>query len=164
MNKNITTSDVDALANLRFVLDAAEMTYVSLPEDSEVHGYNIVFSDDEPIDRGDAILLAGQSLFLFYLNFRADDVLQNLPMVMEFVTRANWGLNTGNFELDIDVGSLRFKTSLDFHGSELQPVLIRNLILNALDAVATYEHHLAQVIAGATDPKQAIVDAESVLP
>ncbi len=35
------------------------------------------------------------------------------PAMMEFITRANNGLNVGNFEMDLDTGDVRFKTSAD---------------------------------------------------
>src|SRR6187431_1586126 len=42
-----------------------------------------------------------------------------------FVARANFGLVNGNFELAIDTGELRYKTSLDTAGSALEPALLR---------------------------------------
>ena len=38
--------------------------------------------------------------------------------VMELVTRANYGLRLGCFELDLDDGEVRFRASLDFEGTE----------------------------------------------
>jgi len=33
--------------------------------------------------------------------------------VNEFLTRANYGLNIGNFEMDFQDGEIRFKTAID---------------------------------------------------
>jgi hypothetical protein len=42
-----------------------------------------------------------------------------LPALAELVTRINFGLVIGNFELDYDGGEIRFKTSLDLEGAAL---------------------------------------------
>src|SRR5262249_2797336 len=48
--------------------------------------------------------------------------------VAEFLTRANYGLPMGNFEMDFTDGEVRFKTSVDVEGSELTDKMIENLI------------------------------------
>ena len=40
---------------------------------------------------------------------------------MEYITRANYGLIIGNFELDLSDGEVRYKTSLDVEGETLTP-------------------------------------------
>jgi hypothetical protein len=47
--------------------------------------------------------------------------------VAEFITRANYGLRIGNFELDFGDGEVRYKTSIDYSGTTLLPCLIRNV-------------------------------------
>lgn len=51
------------------------------------------------------------------------------PAVAEFLTRANFGLNIGNFEFDLNDGQIRYKTSMDVEGSE---DLITNKIMHNL--------------------------------
>ena len=46
---------------------------------------------------------------------------------MEFITRANYGMSIGNFEMDLSDGEIRYKTSLDARG-----VAINDTILNVL--------------------------------
>ena len=48
--------------------------------------------------------------------------------VAEFITRANYGMVIGNFEMDYDDGEIRFKTSMDVEGFELLPPMIRQLV------------------------------------
>ena len=45
--------------------------------------------------------------------------------VAEFVTRANYGMIIGNFELDYNDGEVRYKTSLDVEGTALNSALVR---------------------------------------
>ncbi len=64
----------------------------------------------------------------------------------ELLTWVNFDLVIGNFELDLDGGHVRYKTSIDVEGTELTPTLVRPLVydnvltmdryLPALDAVA----------------------------
>lgn len=48
--------------------------------------------------------------------------------VAEFLTRANYGLMIGNFEMDYRDGEVRYKTSLDVENSEINLALIGNLV------------------------------------
>lgn len=58
--------------------------------------------------------------------------------MMELVTRANYGLIIGNFELDLDDGEVRFKTSIDFVGDRLSGALLAQLVEHNLDAFDSY--------------------------
>ena len=40
-------------------------------------------------------------------------------IVAELLARINYGLNIGNFELDMTDGEIRYKTSIDVEGGEL---------------------------------------------
>lgn len=77
-----------------------------------------------------------------------------------YLTRANYGLLIGNFELDLNDGELRFKTSVDYSGSEGNPEMVRRLIATNLRAVERYIPGVVQVVDG-TDPHAAIEVAES---
>ena len=43
--------------------------------------------------------------------------------MLELLTRANWGLPLGNFEMDLSDGEIRFKTSVDVEGVPLNQPL-----------------------------------------
>lgn len=68
--------------------------------------------------------------------------------MMELITRANFGLIIDNFELDLDDGELRFKTSLDFSNYRLSGPLIAQLIEHNLDAFDRYLPALDAVMTG----------------
>ena len=73
----------------------------------------------------------------------------------ELLTRANFGLPTGSFELDLDDGELRFRTSIDFEDAVIDPKLIRNLFyIN----VAVMDQHLPalEALVAGLEPKQAL--------
>jgi hypothetical protein len=46
----------------------------------------------------------------------------------EFITRANYGIVIGNFELDYSDGEVRFKTSIDVEDARLTPPLIHHVV------------------------------------
>jgi hypothetical protein len=73
----------------------------------------------------------------------------------EFLTRANYGLPLGNFELDMNDGELNFKNSVDVNGGELTAEMVKTLITFSLECVNRYLPGLRAVLDG-TAPKQAI--------
>jgi len=80
---------------------------------------------------------------------------------MEFLTRANFGLHIGNFEMDVEDGEVRFKTSLDFEGTELTPALLKGILYPAVEAMDTYLLGLMAVMSGAKSAADAIRDIEA---
>jgi hypothetical protein len=68
--------------------------------------------------------------------------------VSDFLTRANYGLADGNFELDFDDGEVRFKTVLHVEGDELDRLLVRRAVRWNGTALETYLPSIGSVIAG----------------
>jgi hypothetical protein len=64
-----------------------------------------------------------------------------------FLARANYGLATGNFELDFDDGEIRYKTALLVDG-ELSPAAVRRAVRANGIAMETYLPGIGAVITG----------------
>ena len=64
-----------------------------------------------------------------------------------FLTRANYGLASGNFELDFADGEIRFKTALDVDG-ELKAAAVKRAVRANGIAMETYLPGIGAVIAG----------------
>jgi len=79
---------------------------------------------------------------------------------MEYLTRANYGLRIGNFELDLDDGEVRYKSSLDVEGDELTPALVKRIMRPNLITMDRYLPGLMRVIYGSADPAKEIADLE----
>ena len=79
--------------------------------------------------------------------------------VGEFCNRANFGLAIGNFELDVDGGEVRFRTSIDAEGTDPTPELVRNAVVANVLTMARYVTGLLAVLNG-TDPADAVEDCE----
>jgi hypothetical protein len=98
--------------------------------------------------------------FIFYvvMPVRAPSHMR-LP-VAEYLTRANYGLRIGNFEMDFDDGEVRYKSSLDFEGVQLTPGLIRNTIYPAVQTMDRYLPGILSVIFGGKSAEDAILAIE----
>jgi len=80
--------------------------------------------------------------------------------VSEYLTRANYGLLLGNFELDLGDGELRFKCSVDLEGIEFSYPVYQNLLYVSVGMMDRYYPGLQRVIQGSADPAAAIADVE----
>ena len=65
-----------------------------------------------------------------------------------YITRANWNLAIGNFEMNCDDGAVRFRLGLDFTASELSAPTIRHVILTAIKIVEEHAPSLSNAMAG----------------
>ena len=68
--------------------------------------------------------------------------------VAEFITRANYGMIIGNFELDFADGEIRYKTSIDVEGSRLTAAMIKQLVYANVVIMDRYLPGLMRVIYG----------------
>lgn len=82
------------------------------------------------------------------------------PAVAEYLTRANYGLYVGNFEMDYADGEVRCKSSIDFQDEPLSFNLIRNTIYPAVHLMDQYLAGLLKVVYGGSDPAGAIAEVE----
>ena len=81
--------------------------------------------------------------------------------VSEFMTRANYGLIIGNFELDFADGEIRFKTSIDVEGDNLTSALIKHLVYANITMMDEYLPGIIAVIENKMSPAEAIAQIES---
>lgn len=82
----------------------------------------------------------------------------------ELLTRANFNMVIGNFELGYDSGEVRFKTSLDVEGSLLDAALLERLIDVNLAMMDRYLPAVTAVLEGTASPSQATEQIEHGLP
>ena len=78
----------------------------------------------------------------------------------ELLTRINFGLPVGNFEMDFADGEIRFKTSVDVSGHRLAPELFDNLFEANLATTDVYLPALEAVRDGRLSPKAAVALVE----
>lgn len=86
------------------------------------------------------------------------------PVVAEFITRANYGLLIGNFELDFSDGEVRYKASIDIENSTLSPALVEGMVRACCATVDRYYPGLIAIIHGGATAVEAIVRVEGGQP
>lgn len=79
----------------------------------------------------------------------------------EYLTRANYGLRMGNFELDFRDGEIRFKSFCRSGDIELNDEQITDSFILPIVQFDTYGDNLLAVLFGMKEPEQALKDAES---
>ncbi len=80
--------------------------------------------------------------------------------IAEFITRANYGLLIGNFELDFSDGEVRYKTSIDIEGNGLNFDLIQNLVYANVSIMDEYLPGIIAVIENDMSALDAIAQIE----
>lgn len=94
-----------------------EQTVLQLGFESETNEWNcyarIIEEDDQ---------------FAFYSLCPREAPAARRHAVAEYITRASYNLIMGSFEMDFEDGEVRFKTSIDVEGSQIDPALIRNVV------------------------------------
>jgi hypothetical protein len=101
-----------------------------------------------------------QAQFIFYSVCPAKAPEDKRMVVAEFLTRANYGLAVGNFELDFEDGEIRYKTSIDVEGDRLSQPLVRQIVYTNIMMMDKYLVGILSVIYGNTSPVEAIAAVE----
>lgn len=79
------------------------------------------------------------------------------PAVAEYITRVNYGMSLGNFEMDYDQGELRYRTSIDVAGESLTPGLVKQVVYGNVLTVDLFVAGARAVIEEGVAPADAIV-------
>jgi hypothetical protein len=101
-----------------------------------------------------------QQVFIFYSVCPINIPPEKFAEVAEFLTRANYGLPLGNFEMDYTDGEVRYKCSIDVDKSELTAGLISNVVYANVGTLDRYLPGLMQVVFGNVTPIEAIAKIE----
>jgi hypothetical protein len=98
-----------------------------------------------------------RNLFVFYSISPTRPEPGKIAAMAEYLTRVNYNMALGNFEMDMEDGEIRFKTSIDVTGQELTVPLVRQMVysnlismdryLPGIQAVANTDEAPAEVIA-----------------
>jgi hypothetical protein len=126
--------------------------------------YRMGFSGQNGDLRCFAQVIVNLQQFLFYAVATVRVLEEVRPSIAEFITRANYGMRIGNFELDYSDGEIRYKSGLDFEGETLTPQLIRNTIYPAVMTMDRYLPGLLSVMYGGRTPFEAIEEIEGQKP
>lgn len=81
--------------------------------------------------------------------------------IAEYLTRANYGLVVGNFEMDWGDGEVRFKTSISMDGEALTMPLVQALVMPNLRTMGQYLPGIRAVIEQGATPLDAVSSIEN---
>ena len=87
---------------------------------------------------------------------------ENLGEVLRFTAQANYGLASGNFEVDVEDGEIRYKSYVDCDGLEALPKVLFDDGINACWAMMErYGNGFAALAMGFSDADTEIKKAEA---
>jgi hypothetical protein len=98
--------------------------------------------------------------FIFYAICPIKVPQEMRSAIAEFITRANYGLRVGNFEMDYSDGEIRYKSSIDFENNLLTPAFIRNAIYPAVQTMDRYLPGIMRVVYAGQAPEKAVDEVE----
>ena len=78
----------------------------------------------------------------------------------EFITRANYGMRIGNFEMDFSDGELRYKSSIDVEDDRLSSPLIRHMVYPNVLMMDKYLPGILGILYGNKTARQAVEEIE----
>ena len=99
-------------------------------------------------------------IFYFYSYFPINVPEDRQAKMAEFLTRVNYGIRIGNFEMDYENGEVRFRTSLDFEDQVLNYALISNHVYPNVWMMDRYLPGLFAVVYSEKNPEEIIKTIE----
>ena len=99
-------------------------------------------------------------IFVFYSIVPIRVAEEQRQIVAELLARINYGLNIGNFELDMTDGEIRYKTSIDVEGGELTSRMAETLIAVNISTTDRYFPAFTDVMYAGVAPVEAVVRIE----
>lgn len=98
--------------------------------------------------------------FIFYSVLDSKVPPQKRAAVAEYLTRANYGLVLGNFEMDFSDGEVRYKTSVDVEGGQLTTGMVKTMVYTNVLMMDRYLPGIMNVVYGGVSPADAIAQIE----
>ncbi len=98
--------------------------------------------------------------FVFYSICPISTPEEKRGSLVEFLTRANYAMILGNFELDYNDGEVRYKTSIDVEGDRLTFALIKRLVYTNVMMMDIYLPGIISVVQDDASPAEAIRSIE----
>jgi hypothetical protein len=100
--------------------------------------------------------------FLFVSSMGLNIPRPSRPAVMEYITRVNWGLPIGNFEMNLENGEVRFKTSIELSEIRLTLPMVRSLVYINVHTMDHYFPGVVSILTCRISPIAALAKIESL--
>ena len=107
-----------------------------------------------------AQVLEDDAIFAFFSVAPIEIPMMKRRLASEYLTRANFGLMYGGFEMDFETGTVRYKTSIDVEDDRLSYELFRPVVCANVFMMERYLPGLQRVVYEDVTPQAAIEAAE----
>lgn len=101
-----------------------------------------------------------ENQFVCYSDFSVKVPEDKRIAMAEFLTRINFGLIIGNFEMDFEDGELHYKTSIDVADDRLTQALVKQLVYTNIRTTDEYFPGIMAVISDNASPIEAVALVE----
>ena len=123
----------------------------------------IHLATDEDIQRTLLMLDEDPPLLTVYVILQLEDSAKHALNLSQAITKANYGLLPGCFEIDHNTGETRYRNSLNIKGDTITPLDVAQLISGALMMTKNYAPALRKIIRTEINPLDAIKEVERTL-
>ncbi len=151
---------VDLANATRRMLDDVEMKY-EFEQDRGLFIFSMGLGEDQKLQKIRIIIRIHDNAITSYaqVNMKADS--DSISAVVEYITRANFGLRLGNFEVDYDDGEVRYKCHNRFEDRIPSEDELKSIAIACpLQMWMRYGNGFLKVLFGGVNPKDAIAEAE----
>lgn len=105
-------------------------------------------------------ILIDKDYYTVYVYLPAKAEKSCFDKVSEYLHRANFGLQNGNFEIDYEDGEIRYKSFVDFENTKLSKDIVAKSIIMPIFMFDRYGRGLIKLMLNEGDPKELIQEAE----
>lgn len=159
----INEEDTDSISEIAIAF-FAEVQWLFKVEVSPLDGdesiLHLMFQGDNGQWNCFACPREGQQQCAFYSVYPSLVPEESRMAIVEFLTRANFGMMIGNFEINLHTGEVRFKTSIDVEGDRLSIALFEQMVAANVHTMDRYFPGIEQVIEEKVLPEAAIAQLE----
>lgn len=142
---------------IRDYFERANLRFIKADSDSD---FRIDYTMDSFVAHGRLVFDEDRS-FMGFMVSGSVKVPQNRRIeAMEFITRANYGLACGGFQMDYDDGDILYRTGIFLNGSEPEPDMVDPIVQVAIRTYDRYYKQLMQVLYAGQAAIEAIAEAE----
>ena len=142
------------LDRMRIVLQADGVELEPGQDELRFHSRSHNFSLTMRALEGNGVLLLISHIPIFAPMYRRAEICEAL-------TRANYGLWMGAFEMDLNDGEIRFRIALPVEDAEPTDSQLRRLVRFSLGVIGEYGQALIDVACTDTEPAMAVERAEA---
>ena len=159
-SKNDEFTEEDALAFFARHLDELKWKYHRYPEKPVL--YSGFSGENLQWDFSLCARKIGSGLFLLGVNSSVPNkaLPERRNACAELLTRINFELSVGCFELDLSDGEIRFRTSAVVPAADITPGIIEHLVRSNLSIVDERFQQIMAVLYSGTSPEEAVKPKE----